>query len=61
MIYDVHVTFEGELIDTIKIDTDDAFWDSANSKHSTTLDIYEAVERHYLNFINKHLLKSKQL
>ena len=57
MIYKVHVTFDGELLDTIEIDTDDQNWNSASEKHSVSLDIYEAIQRHYLSFINENLLK----
>ncbi len=44
MKYNIHVTNqEGELIETIVIDTKDKYWDSAASKSLTKIEIYEAM------------------
>ena len=46
MKYKIHITAEeGELLNTIEIDTDEKNWDSVNSKINTQHEIYDEIYR----------------
>ena len=46
MLFKINITkSDGELLNIIEINTNEMNWDSCNSKHDTTLEIYDEIYR----------------
>ena len=46
MKFKIHITTDqGELLNTIEVDTNDKYWDSINSKQDTMHEIFDEIYR----------------